>query len=128
MVQENLRRNRREEIPKLRDAYKPKESDIKKQIRKFLRACGIWHYNHWQGQFSEPGISDLGGIFRGKPLYIEVKVPNFNRSTKTFKQQEAFLQQAKNEGAICIIATSVDDVIDSLGMRDSRLPLGFIPP
>ncbi len=110
--------------PMLRDRF-TKESDIKKQIRKFLNACGIFHHNNWQGQFSEKGISDLTGIFKGKPLYIEVKVPGFNKNTATYRKQQIFLQRVKDEQGIAILATSVDDVIDALGLRETHfLALG----
>jgi len=97
-----------------KDVIKPKESDIKKEIRAYLNMRGIFHYNQWQGQFSHPGVSDICGIYKGKPLYIEVKVPNYRTNTKTFQNETIFLNQAKEAGAITIIATSVSDVMEIL--------------
>lgn len=93
---------------------KPKEKDIKREIRGYLRVRGIWHYPQWQGQFSERGVSDLCGIYKGKPLYIEVKVPGYRTNTKTFEGEKVFLERAEAEGAICIIATSVEQVMEKL--------------
>ncbi len=97
-----------------KDVIKPRESDIKKEIRAYLKLRGIWHYNQWQGQFSHPGVSDICGIYKGKPLYIEVKIPNFRTNTKTFQNEMMFQRQAREEGAMAFFATSVNDVIEKL--------------
>jgi len=97
-----------------KDVIKPKESDIKREIRAYLKMRGIWHYNQWQGQFSHPGVSDICGIYKGKPLYIEVKVPNYRTNTKTFFNEMKFQTQARDSGAIAFMATSVSDVMEKL--------------
>ena len=70
-----------------------KESDIKRQIRNMLRLLKIPHRVVVQGQFSDPGISDLIGTIppTGRSLYIEVKKPGHRTNTKTYRAQDAFL-------------------------------------
>ena len=92
------------------EAMKPKESEIKREIRAYLRLRGIWHYNSWQGQFSEPGIADLIGIYKGRYLAIEVKVPG----RKATDKQQAFLDRVREEGGIGFVAWSVEDVMGVL--------------
>lgn len=59
---------------------------------------------------SVPGISDIMGIWNGKPLAIEVKRPG----EKLRPDQIEFLQKFSNAGGIAIVAYRVEDVIESL--------------
>ena len=92
------------------------ESDLKKQIRDLLHIKGIFHRNIWQGPMSDKGIPDLIGIFKGKPLAIEVKGPR----AKIRPEQVEFLNQWVDEGGIGFIAWSIEDVIDRLGLEGVR--------
>ena len=95
---------------------KPKESEITREIRAYLRLRGIWHWKQHQGLGSYPGVSDILGCHRGRLLAIEVKAPEGRLSEK----QQAFLDRVKAEGGIAFVARSVDDVIEHLdaGSRD----------
>lgn len=86
-------------------------SEITREIRNYLKIRGIFHFKVLQGLGSYPGIPDIIGIFKGKPLFIEVKRENGKLSEK----QEEFLLRVKREGAIAFVAKSLDDVIDNLG-------------
>ena len=92
------------------EQMKPRESEIKREIRHYLKLKGIWHYNSWQGQFSEPGIADLIGIYKGRYLAIEVKVPG----RKPSDRQQAFLDRVNHEGGLAFVATGVEDVMEKL--------------
>jgi len=60
---------------------------------------------HWR-----KGVSDILGIFNGKPLAIEVKKPKSYAS----KEQKRFIEDYKFQGGIAFIARSVQEVIDNL--------------
>jgi len=91
---------------------KPKmlEKDVTKSIRAYLSMRSIFHWKVWQGLGSTKGVADIIGIYKGKPLAIEVKTPNGKLSA----HQEAFLGNWRNQGGIAIVARSVDDVINAL--------------
>lgn len=95
-----------------------KEADITRAIRSLLKSLGVFHWKQWQGSFSQPkGVSDILGIFEGKPLAIEVKT----KTGKISPAQEMFLKRWREAGGIGFVARSVDDVIDGLGVRDRFL-------
>jgi hypothetical protein len=66
---------------------------------------------------SAPGIPDIIGIWRGKPLAVEIKS---ERGVLSSNQKE-FLRRWREEGGIAIVARTLDDVIDGLGVRDRLL-------
>jgi penicillin-binding protein-related factor A (putative recombinase) len=63
---------------------------------------------------SQPkGVADIIGIYRGKPMAIEVKKPGGRLSD----DQAKFLKRWAEEGGIAIVAYSVDAVIGQLGLE-----------
>lgn len=52
------------------------------------------------------GVADILGIFKGKPLAIEVKTPTGRLSP----EQRDFLTEFREQGGIAFIARSVDDI------------------
>jgi len=99
-------------------AAKQTEAEITRAIRGALKALGIFHWKQWQGPMSQPkGVSDIIGIFEGKPLAIEIKTGRGRLS----EYQQAFAETWQREGGIFIEARSVDDVIEGLGIRDRFL-------
>ena len=95
---------------------KQKEAEIKKGIRNLLRLLRIPHRNIWQGQFSDPGISDLIGVIPnlGRALFIEVKVPGHRKDTKTYRAQEQFLNEMRGAGALAFFAEDPREVVARL--------------
>lgn len=59
------------------------------------------------------GLSDILGIFRGRMLAVECKMPG---EVPTAEQQ-AFLDRVAAEGGLAIVARSVDDVITGLQLE-----------
>lgn len=62
-------------------------------------------------QFQKKGVSDILGIFRGRPLAIEVK----SAKGKTSDDQREFLLNFELQGGIAFVARSVEDVARELG-------------
>jgi penicillin-binding protein-related factor A (putative recombinase) len=60
-------------------------------------------------KFTEKGTSDILGIWNGKMLCIEVK----SAKGRLSPEQKSFLQEMANLGAICLVARSLDAVIDA---------------
>jgi hypothetical protein len=84
------------------------ERDITKAIKDYLTARKIFHYKHWQGAFSTPGISDIIGCWHGRFFAIEVKT----LKGKVTPAQQRFQDNVREAGGLAIIARSVDDVIE----------------
>jgi penicillin-binding protein-related factor A (putative recombinase) len=96
------------------------EKQLQQQIVDYLKARGIWHYVTHRAMFPPPpenkGIPDICGIYKGKPLYIEVKGPR----GKIGQEQTNFITNVKEQGGIAFFAWSMDDVL-----RELDLP-GFV--
>lgn len=60
------------------------------------------------------GVSDILGIWRGKFLAIEVKVPGKYPTP----EQKRFLEQVNREGGIGFVARSITDVEFQLGEHE----------
>ncbi len=93
-----------------------RETEITSAIRSVLEAWGIWVWKQWQGPMSCPrGVSDLIGIAPGgKFLAIEVKT----EKGRLTEHQERFLEAVRRSGGIALVARSVEDVIEGLGLRE----------
>jgi Holliday junction resolvase len=97
----------------LKDVYKPKESDIRKDIQRYLDIKGIFNWRQWQGQFSVRGVPDIIGILKnGRILAIEVKLPGWegNSNSKHYQEQVAFLRKITIAGGLAFFARSVEEV------------------
>ncbi len=94
---------------------KPKpqtEKEITASIRTLLKAFGIFHWKVWQGLGSQKGVSDIIGIHKGKFFAIEVKTVK----GKLNLDQKHFLDLVKLNAGIALVARSVDDVFEGLGI------------
>jgi hypothetical protein len=97
----------------LKDVYKPKESDIRKDIQRYLDIKGIFNWRQWQGQFSVRGVPDIIGILKnGRILAIEVELPGWegNSNSKHYREQVEFLKKINNAGGLAFFARSVEEV------------------
>jgi hypothetical protein len=107
------------------DRFQYRECDILRQIMFFLgrlevlgilkawrQNTGMAKYENKDGKerrvkFGIPGMSDVGGYFRGgRALYIEVK----REDGKLTQNQLNFLQNAHDMGCFAVVARSIDDV------------------
>lgn len=84
------------------------ERDLTKQIRDWLNLKRIFHWKHWSGLGSAPGVPDILGVLPGgRALMIEVKT----MKGKLSDHQRRFLENAANQGALAFEARSLEDVI-----------------
>jgi hypothetical protein len=78
-------------------------------------SVGIWDqekqiYRKNNSRFQWNGVSDIEGIWCGKPLYIEVKAA----SNRLSADQQEFIGIVSEYGAITIIAYSLRDAVSEL--------------
>lgn len=71
-------------------------------------------YRRKNSKFHIKGVSDILGIWKGRPLAIEVKSP-IGRVTA---EQNLFLNNYRRCGGIAIVARSVEAVIETLNAAD----------
>jgi len=107
-----------------------KETDVQMAICDYLATIGddclFWRNNNVgvfdptrrcfrknHSKYTPNGISDILGIYRGKPMAIEVKRPKPDKTYPT-KEQKVFLQVFAEAGGIAFVARSVEDVIKGL--------------
>jgi hypothetical protein len=105
------------------------EKDIQNTIIDYLRIRGIfcWQndsvgiydpvkkvYRKNSGKYKIPGVSDILGIYKSKPLAIEVKTAK----GKTTQSQDLFLERFQAEGGIAFVARSIKDVEWELFSKD----------
>ena len=94
------------------------EAEVTKEIRQWLDAMGIWHFKHFSSGRghgrSKRGLPDIHGIYKGMPLYIEVKGSQGNLTTDQAKVGNEIL----DAGGIFIVARSVEDVKRGLSPYD----------
>lgn len=95
-------------------SYDLRESDIRKMIFDYLGKMNVFCWLDRQG-ISKPGrgtfksskgVADIIGIYKGKPLAIEVKRPGGDLSTIQF----FWLDRFRKAGGIAIVACSIDEV------------------
>lgn len=100
---------------------KTRERDVKRAIIDFLRVNNVFCWVNVSGGIYDPrkgcfrklngygmrkGVPDILGIFRGKPLAIEVKLPGNGPS----KEQQEFISEFSWYGGIAFVATSIEEV------------------
>jgi len=114
------------------------EKDLTKAVRHILKTAGVWHYKHWQGPMSSPGVSDIIGIrsFSVREILEMEHLENVGvffacelkkEGGKATEAQERFIRKVRMNGGIGFVADNVDAVIDRLYLRRWFLPLGNNP-
>ena len=107
------------------------EKDVKKQIRDCLYAVGARPVSIGASILGENGISDFLVCYKGQFVAIEVKKEGWappGRQAKAYKhyvKQWEFLQSIKMSGGRAFFASSVETVIDELGLNVELYPLFY---
>lgn len=114
--------------PKAKISPQPREKLIEKSILIYLSTipeCFAWKnnstgvYDPVKKVFRRPispflinGVSDIIGIYKRHPLYIEVKAPGKEKDVSV--NQKVFLTKVAQMGAIAFVASSVEQVESEL--------------
>ena len=119
------------DLPRLKDAFNEKttETEIGRSIRRYLDMKGIFNWPTHAGQIipARTGISDIIAVLpkSGRILAIETKLPGwkFNPKSRHELQQRKFLENIRKSGGIAFFATTIDDVINGLMLKNELPPL-----
>ncbi|CAB4151342.1 hypothetical protein UFOVP594_11 [uncultured Caudovirales phage] len=103
------------------------ESIIQTELCYYLNGKGyvFWRSNNtpvydssWGGyrkmaEFSQPGVSDITMVHKGRAVFIEVKTDKYLATKKSYqsKAQREFQQWVESAGALYVVVRSVDDFI-----------------
>jgi hypothetical protein len=90
-----------------------KETDIKRQIKSYLKQLGVFYWHNLQGLGCYPGLPDIMGvydkdIYAGKVFAIEVKT----EKGKLSENQIEFKYQWEKPGLDYCIAHSFDEFLE----------------
>lgn len=98
-----------QKLPMLKDRPMS-EAEVTREIREYLRVCGIFHWKQFQGLGALPGVADIIGCWRGRFLAIEVKKVGL----KPTPAQRKFIDQVNAAGGIAFCAHSAQEVDERL--------------
>lgn len=90
------------------------EKDVKAAIKDLLDKMAIWNFPLTAGIGSYRGLPDRMAIYCNKVYAIEIKRPGGHQSPRQRDFQKLWEQ---NYGKTYILAFSVDDVINGMGLR-----------
>lgn len=94
-------------VRRSKKSYPLKESDIRRQIRDYLKLKDWYVMYFLAGLGAFPGLSDMAAIKDGKVLWIEIKKPGGGKQSE---KQKVFQEQIEAYGGTYVIATSIDDL------------------
>lgn len=84
------------------------EGKVKKKIRAFLDAQGVYRFSPIGGAYSAQGVLDEACCVRGQFLAIEVKAPG--RENRVTALQQHNIEKIRSAGGVAIVASSVEQV------------------
>lgn len=84
------------------------ETEIKKQIKDYLKSQRVFFWWNLQGLGTYPGLPDISGLLDdGRPFFIEVKKEGGILSAKQFD----FLQKANERKAEAVCVNSFEEFL-----------------
>lgn len=84
------------------------EGKVKDQVKKLLKARGIWYYMPMQNGMGVVGIPDLICCWDGRFLAIETKAPGKQKATTP--NQKARIREIRAAGGMAIVVDDVSQV------------------
>jgi len=84
------------------------ETEIKRQIKGFLKLLKIKNWHNLQGLGCFKGLPDREGVYKCRHFYIEVK----SARGKLSDYQEAFKRAVEEENEKVFVVKSVEEFID----------------
>ena len=91
----------------IKTAIKLKETDIRAQLRDFLKISGWLVTIHYQGPLSAKGFPDMTALKDGNTVYIEVKSEGGTQSP----YQKIYQREIEQHGGEYILARCLEDVV-----------------
>ena len=98
------------------------QADIVKYLNK-MEGCHVWK-NHG-GAYTNAGVPDVIGVYKGKFLGIEVKQPK--KKGNVTRLQGEFINKLNDCGGISFVATCIGDVEEKLELNNdiNEVPWAF---
>lgn len=87
-----------------------REQELVQQVRGLLAAIGAWHVRQVGLLEARRGLPDVLACYQGRLIAIECK----SGRGRLRPAQEAELSALRRAGAICIVARSLEDVVEAL--------------
>lgn len=94
----------------------PLEQRVQRKILSYLENSGAFCFKTIT--CNKRGIPDITAVYKGVPIFIEVKRDKYHRPTELQQYQMARITQA---GGRAIIAFSIDPIVDLLQEIDENL-------
>ncbi len=94
---------------KMQIKAKMTETDIRRQLRDYLKMKGWFVYHNLAGLGSYAGLSDLVAVKDGRVVHIEVKRPGTGKQSDN---QVKFQSDLESAGGEYVIARSIEDLQD----------------
>lgn len=94
----------------------PLEQRVQRKILSYLENSGAFCFKTIT--CNKRGIPDITAVYKGVPIFIEVKRDKYHKPTELQQYQMARITQA---GGRAIIAFSIDPVVDLLQEIDENL-------
>lgn len=95
------------------------EGRVKNDVKKVLKARGIWFFMPMQNGFGVVGIPDFICCWKGQFLAIETKAPG--KRTDTTANQERKLQEIRDHGGWSIVVDDAHQLIEYLNSEGGLL-------
>ena len=102
-------------LPSERELWAGRESGLVKQILRWLKKEGIFHYKIHGGQFQKVGLPDIVIHHKGVTIYIEVK----NKKGVVSKIQEKVMGELRAAGVYVGVARNLyqaQDIVINAGV------------
>lgn len=94
----------------------PLEQRVQRKILSYLENSGAFCFKTIT--CNKRGIPDITAIYKGVPIFIEVKRDKYHKPTELQQYQMARITQA---GGRAIIAFSIDPIVDLLNEIDENV-------
>lgn len=94
---------------------KQPEAKVSTAIMKAWRKMGAWCFKVHGSEFQPAGIPDICGVYLGRSVWCETKMPGNKPSQIQLYRMNALM----NAGALCVVAYSVEQAVQMLEHIDA---------
>lgn len=96
------------------------EGAVKKKVRAWLKAHGIWYFQPAANGFGTSGIPDFIAIIHGIFVGIETKAPK--RENTLTENQKARLAEIRAAGGIALVVSDVTQLEELNELIEGKTP------
>ena len=93
------------------------EGRVKKAVREWLKAHGIWHFMPVSNGMGRMGVSDIIGCYQGRFLAIETKAPGKIKNVTPGQAQ--FICEVRAAGGVAIVIDDVSQLDKEFGGHEN---------